>query len=129
LKNSSKNHYYGSIGRLGRALCETEKAIEIENKMLEMIADKELDDYNRILIFYLYKNYTLPTKKRLLISKRLKDLEEMLNPFGFERIHISHLINMFHLISYQNKGGGNVIMSDESIVPVAQRKKTTYWKY
>lgn len=57
IENPGKNHYYGSIGRLGRALSETTKAGEIENKMLEMIADNQLDDYNRVLMYYLFVNY------------------------------------------------------------------------
>lgn len=57
IENPSNNHYYGSIGRLGRALSETNKSTEIETKMLQMISDNRLDDYNRILIYYLYLNY------------------------------------------------------------------------
>jgi hypothetical protein len=57
MENPSKNHYYGSINRLGRALAETNKSAEIEAKMLQMIADNTLDDYNRILIYYLFSNY------------------------------------------------------------------------
>jgi hypothetical protein len=40
--NPSTNHYFGSIGRLGRALSETEKPQEIEAKMLQMISDEQL---------------------------------------------------------------------------------------
>jgi hypothetical protein len=57
IDNPSHNHYYGSINRIGRALSETNKAKEIETKMLEMISDNTLDDYNRILIYYLFLNY------------------------------------------------------------------------
>lgn len=57
IENPGKHHYYGSIGRLGRALSETANASEIENKMLEMIADNQLDDYNRVLMYYLFVNY------------------------------------------------------------------------
>jgi hypothetical protein len=57
VENPSMNHYYGSIGRLGRALSETNKSGEIEAKMLQMISDNNLDDYNRILIYYLFLNY------------------------------------------------------------------------
>ena len=71
-----------------------------------------------------YTTFHFTNAKRLLISKTLKDFEEMLSHLGFERIHISHLINLSHLVSYQNKGGGNVTMSDTSIIPVAQRKKS-----
>jgi len=57
IENPSNNHYYGSIGRLGRALSETNKSAEIEAKMLEMISNNQLDDYNRVLIYYLFLNY------------------------------------------------------------------------
>lgn len=57
IDNPSQNHYFGSIGRLGRALAETKYADEVENKMLEMIADETLDDYNRVLIYFLFLNY------------------------------------------------------------------------
>ncbi|PQJ10912.1 hypothetical protein CJD36_013150 [Flavipsychrobacter stenotrophus] len=56
IENPSGNHYFGSIGRLGRALAESNKITEIETLMAEMISDRELDDYNRLLIFYLYRN-------------------------------------------------------------------------
>lgn len=57
VENVSDGHYYGSIGRLGRALSETSKSDEIEAKMLQMIADPQLDDYNRLLMYYLFLNY------------------------------------------------------------------------
>lgn len=57
IDNPSDNHYYGSINRLGRALSETKNPQTIETKMLDMIADNQLDDYNRIIIYYLFKNY------------------------------------------------------------------------
>lgn len=57
-EQTSKNHYYGSINRLGRALSETRDPAAIEIKLQEMIADDSLDIYNRILMFYLYHNYT-----------------------------------------------------------------------
>lgn len=57
VQNPSPNHYYGSIGRLGRALAETEHAAALETKLHRMLADPQLDDYNRMLMFYLYRNY------------------------------------------------------------------------
>jgi hypothetical protein len=57
IENAADNHYYGNIGRLGRALAETNKSGEIETKMLQMISDDQLDDYNRIIIYYLFMNY------------------------------------------------------------------------
>jgi hypothetical protein len=75
IENASNNHYYGSIYRLGRALAETNKSKEIETKMLEMISDNTLDDYNRILIYYLFLNYNYnlaETEKQTKNMERLK---------------------------------------------------------
>lgn len=60
---------------------------------------------------------------KLLVAKTLKDLETLLLPYPFERIHKSHLINMDHLRRYYNRFSGEVEMSDGAVIPVAQRKK------
>lgn len=57
IENPSQNHYYGNIRRLERALAETKYSNEIETKLLEMIQDNQLDDYNRIIMYYLFLNY------------------------------------------------------------------------
>jgi hypothetical protein len=57
IDNANKNHYYGRINRLGRAIADAENKPEIEKELLRVIADNELDDYNRYLIYYLYENY------------------------------------------------------------------------
>ena len=62
IENAASNHYYGSIGRLGRALSETKNRTEIENEMLSIIQDTELDYYNRLLFYFLFKNYNYYTE-------------------------------------------------------------------
>lgn len=57
VENPSKNHYYGRINRIGRALAETDNRNEIEQTMRSMIEDPELDDYNRVMIYFLFFNY------------------------------------------------------------------------
>jgi hypothetical protein len=71
IENPGNNHYYGNIGRLGRALAETNKSAEIETKMLQMISDNQLDDFNRIVIYYLFQNYNynLDNKERQAENK------------------------------------------------------------
>lgn len=61
--------------------------------------------------------------RKMLFSKTLKDFEDLLCHNGFERIHHSHIINLNHLTSFVNKEGGYVVLSDQSTVPVSQRKK------
>jgi two-component system LytT family response regulator len=63
--------------------------------------------------------------KKLLISKPLKEFEDLLCNNGFERIHHSHIINLNHLTSFIFKDGGYVVMSDKSSLPVSKRKKAS----
>lgn len=71
-----------------------------------------------------YATVFFEDKSKLLVAKTLKDLEILLSPYRFERIHKSHLINLDHLRRYYNRFSGEVEMSDGAIIPVAQRKKT-----
>lgn len=57
IENTSEGHYLGNIARLGRSLSETEHPAVAEEKMLQMIQDQKLDDYNRMVIYYLFLNY------------------------------------------------------------------------
>ena len=57
IENPGEHHYYGNISRLGRALSESQYRAPIENKILDMIRDDQLDDYNRVLMYYLVLNY------------------------------------------------------------------------
>lgn len=49
---------YNYSPRIAWALSELENKADIEQTMLNMIADPELDDYNRLIMFYLFDGYT-----------------------------------------------------------------------
>ncbi|NMH29554.1 LytR/AlgR family response regulator transcription factor [Flavobacterium silvaticum] len=70
-----------------------------------------------------YTKFYIRGSKPILISRTLKEYEELLAEHGFERIHQSHLINLSYLKSYIKKDGGYVVMSDNSHLPISQRKK------
>lgn len=70
-----------------------------------------------------YATVFFEDKSKLLVAKTLKDLELLLAPWNFERIHKSHLVNLDHLRRYHNRFSGEVEMSDGAVLPVAQRKK------
>ncbi|WP_343695304.1 LytTR family DNA-binding domain-containing protein [Flavobacterium sp.] len=70
-----------------------------------------------------YTQFFIKNHKPILISKTLKEYEELLSEHGFERIHQSHLINLAYLKSYIKTDGGYVIMADNSNIPIAQSKK------
>ena len=80
MENPSANHYYGNIGRLGRALSETKFPAVVESTMLQMISDKELDDYNRVVMYYLFQNYNhfLDQRRQQENTLKLKKAVQML---------------------------------------------------
>lgn len=70
-----------------------------------------------------YTKFFIKNNKPILISKTLKEYEDLLTEHGFERIHQSHLINLVYLKSYIKRDGGYVVMADNSHLPISQRKK------
>lgn len=82
---------------------------------VEDIVRCESDDY---YTFFYFKN-----GERLLISKTLKENEELLKEYNFIRPHKSHLINILFIKSYLKQDGGYILLTDGSKVPVSRRKK------
>jgi len=62
----------------------------------------------------------------LLISKNLKEFQELLLKNNFFRTHNSHLINLEFVKKYVLKDGGHIEMKDNSIVPISRRKKDVF---
>lgn len=71
------------------------------------------------------RNYTIfhvRDKKTILVSRSLKEYDDMLCPFGFFRCHHSHLVNLSFIEKLEKRDGGMLIMKDGAEVPVASRK-------
>jgi two-component system, LytTR family, response regulator len=69
-------------------------------------------------------NYTrlyFKDKKPLLVSKTLKEYEDILTEHGFIRIHKSHLVNKKHVVNYNAEG--QLVMVDQSKVEISRRRK------
>ncbi len=70
-----------------------------------------------------YTKFYIRNSKPVLISKTLKEYEDLLTGHGFVRVHQSHLVNLAYLKSYIKKDGGYLMMADNSNIPISQRKK------
>ncbi len=70
-----------------------------------------------------YTMYYFTDGKKLLVSKTLKENEELLSGYNFIRPHKSHLINTIYIKSFNKQDGGYIVMSDGSTIPVSRRKK------
>lgn len=69
-----------------------------------------------------YTLFHFEDKKTIVVSKTLKEYEEMLAPFLFFRAHHSHLINL-NKIKQFNKLESTLLMQDGSQIAVSVRKK------
>jgi len=70
-----------------------------------------------------YTKFFVKNGKPILISKTLKEYEELLSEYDFVRIHQSHLINLAYVKSYVKRENGFVLMSNDVQLPVSQRKR------
>ncbi|MEO6187392.1 MAG: LytTR family DNA-binding domain-containing protein [Ginsengibacter sp.] len=75
-----------------------------------------------------YSKIYLSEGKTLLVSKILKDFEEILTPYNFYRIHNSHLINLTHIKKYIRSKGGQVMLQDGTLIDISRRKKEEFLK-
>ncbi|MHC1704257.1 MAG: LytR/AlgR family response regulator transcription factor [Tenuifilaceae bacterium] len=99
-----------------------------ENKVIvlktsESIHIVEVRDIIRCESDSSYTTFYLNNGQRILISKSLKEYDEMLSSFNFFRVHQSHLVNMRFVKKFDKTDGGFIVMSDGSNVPVSTRKK------
>ena len=60
---------------------------------------------------------------RLLVTKTLKEYDELLSTYDFLRVHQSHLINSKYVKEYNKSDGGYLVLKDNSTVPVSTRRK------
>jgi two-component system LytT family response regulator len=64
----------------------------------------------------------------ILVTRLLKDFEEMLLPYRFYRVHHSHVINLTYIAKYIRGEGGQVVMQNGDVIDVARRKKDEFLK-
>ncbi|MBL4715008.1 response regulator transcription factor [Bacteroidales bacterium AH-315-I05] len=70
-----------------------------------------------------YTQFYFNDGKKLLVSRTLKEYDDLLNGYSFFRVHQSHLINLNYIDHYAKGDGGFVFMKDGSSVAVSFRKK------
>lgn len=70
-----------------------------------------------------YTWFHFTSGERRLVSRPLKEFEMILAGMNFLRVHHSHMVNIDHVRRYVRGEGGELVMSDNSAVMVARRKK------
>jgi two-component system, LytTR family, response regulator len=94
---------------------------------IESIISCESDDnYTRLQL----KGTRLPEghNKKILVTRSLKEMEEMLEQHSFIRVHRSYLVNLNEIEKYIKGDGGYLVMSDGNSIDVARNKKEVLLK-
>ena len=70
-----------------------------------------------------YTHVFLTDKRKIVISKTLSDIEEILAGHSFQRIHHSTLVNLLHVTHLLKTDGGYVVLDTGEKLPVSKSKK------
>ncbi len=70
-----------------------------------------------------YTSFHLTSGSRLLVSKTLKEFEEILQHYDFARVHQSHLVNLKMIEAYHKNEGGYLIMQDGSKISISRHRR------
>ena len=104
----------------------SDKPVKLQKIALPSLEGFELVQLESILRCESDSNYTyvyLKTGRRLLVSRTLKEIEELLEGHSFLRVHHSHVVNLNEIERYVRGEGGYLIMSDQSSVTVSRSRK------
>jgi len=108
------------LENINRPPAESPKIILSTSEKINVI---KVDEIIRCESDNYYTMFYFTNGKRLLVSKTLKDQEELLREHNFIRPHKSHLINVKYIKSYLKTDGGVILMENGSKIPVSRRKK------
>lgn len=116
LKN---NHFISNNDNVTRS--KTNNKITLSNN--DGISLVEADDIIYVEASSAYSVFHLKGNKRIVISKTLSHVEEMLQNENFIRVHKSYVINLKHLDKYIKGDGGEVVLVNGINLPVSRTKK------
>jgi two-component system LytT family response regulator len=84
------------------------------------------DDIIRLEAAGSYTQFYLANNVKHMASKNLKDYEALLDPLRFYRCHLSHVINLQHVVKLVSTDGLFAKMTDDSLVEIAKKNKQAF---
>ncbi len=117
-----------SIKQLTALLSHIKKSndLSFQKIALPTMHSYELVPLNNIIVCESNNNYTdvrLNNGQHFLISKTLKQIEDLLDMPPFFRVHNSYLVNLQYAIRYVKGEGGYLVLNNDMTVPVSRSKK------
>jgi len=136
LKPLNPDEFIAAITKLNsdNKLDDLEKKVELllknrngfENIALPTSTGLKMVEIKNIVRCESDDNYTLfyiTTGEKILVSRTLKEYDQLLSDEGFYRTHKSHLVNTLFIQEYVKGEGGYVILKNGDSIDVSRRKK------
>lgn len=73
-----------------------------------------------------YTSFFLADGRKIMVSRHMKEFEQMLSDYGFFRLHNSYMVNLKSVQRMIKSDGGYAIMSDGAMVPISPKKKEEF---
>jgi two-component system, LytTR family, response regulator len=117
-----------SLKQLSALLTHIRKSndLSFQKIALPTLHGYELVPLNNIIFCESSSNYTnihLNGGQHLLISRTLKDIEDLLDRQPFFRVHNSYVVNLQYAVRYIKGEGGHLVLNNDISIPVSRNKK------
>ncbi|MFC5046502.1 LytR/AlgR family response regulator transcription factor [Aquimarina hainanensis] len=125
-KEKSEELYKNKLETLIHNLKEQPK---LQKLCLSTVDNFEFIDIENIIYCKANGSYTsffLKNKTSVLVSKHLKEYENLLVNKSFMRVHNSYLINLNEVKKYVKSDGGYILMSNNDHINISKAKKDTF---
>lgn len=109
--------------RLDLLKANLEKPKKIALNTVDKIHIVDIDDIIRLESHINYTKFYFNNGQKLLVTKTLKEFDKLLSDHEFIRVHQSHLVSTNEIKAFL-KQSGEILLKDESRIPVSTRKKT-----
>ena len=119
-KNQTENHTKILLENINTANIQQQKIVLPLQDGFEVVSVKDIihcNAHDNFTDFYFIE------KSKMMICRTLKFYEELLSDSGFIRVHKSHLINLNHVVKYTKGKGGQLTMTNGSVIDVSPNKK------
>jgi two-component system LytT family response regulator len=140
LKPVAPRDLIAAIGRLGsesqtvylekiRALLESTRENQLTRLVLSTLEGQTflpLEDIIRLESDGNYTTFHVAGHERHVVSRSIKEFEELLPAGRFFRVHQSHIVNLAFVRKIVKKDGDYAVMSDGRTVPIARRRKDEF---
>jgi two-component system, LytTR family, response regulator len=73
-----------------------------------------------------YCKFFLNDGRKILVSRNLKEYQELLSERNFFRPHHSHLINLEYVKKYIRHEGNSALMTDGSLIPISRNNRELF---